>query len=316
MNGFVLINQSSDPALTRENLDAFAAVLALQQAEIDDYYQGTAWQVVVADSEAAAPQGDGWILAKFLDALDDPEALAYHSTTPQGRPLILMGVGIVKANAPAGGDWVSGPDSLLTATSHEFGETRANPYCALYTPFDGSTWIPQEICDPVQGDSYEFGMHKGLFLSNFVGPRYWSDGVGPYDRMGLVTSPRQVRPGGYQQRLVGGPNGASTAVFGAHPHEGGMAEWKRIAKAKAGTRFAKIAAKADGTDELARARSSISELRTTLEEQRAHNDNLAIHLRESAGADAFRALEAELAGARTEIAKLRDHQCVNGGHGG
>lgn len=248
MKGFVLINEGTDPTLTRDRVIAAAGVFARQQVELAQWWQRNPLSVLQADTEAAAPQEDGWTLVKSVDTLDDADALAEHTVTAQGRPLILVGLHIIRANAPAGSDWIAGPDSWTTAASHELCETPMNPYVDFYSPFDANTWIPLECCDPVQGDSYELDAGSGIYVSNFVGPRYFSDSAGPYDRMGLVKSPREIRPGGYLQKLVGGPAGSSSAVFGALPHEGGMPEWKRVAKAKAGTRFAAIAAKATGTD--------------------------------------------------------------------
>lgn len=237
MKGYVLINETTGfPDITREKLLALTAALAAQQIEEAAWWQRTPLQVIYADSEAAAPQEDGWTLMKAINVLDDPDALAYH-TEVNGRPLILIGAQIVQANAPAGSDWVLGPESFGTAASHEGLETTCNPYVSFYAPFDGQTWVPLEVADPTEGDSYQIG-GSGPYLSNFVGPRWFSDGPGPYDRMGLITRPREVRQNGYVQKLTGGPSGASTTFWGA-----AYPAWKQIAKQKPGTRHSKIAAR-------------------------------------------------------------------------
>lgn len=271
MRGFVLINESGDPDLTRERVLAIAAANAAHQIELAAWWQRTPLEVRVADAEATAPQEDGWTLAKIVPALDDPDALAYHTTTEGGRPLILIGAGIVRRNAPRGADWIAGPDSLATATSHELAETAVNPYVGFYAPLDRARWIPLEVCDPVQGDAYE--PTPGVFCSNFVGPRYFSDSAGPFDRMGLVAVARSIRPGGYQEQLTGGPGGLSQSVFGALPHEGGMAEWKRRAKARPGSRRSRIeAAWEKGTDALATATAELDVTYGTIAALRAALD--------------------------------------------
>lgn len=240
MRTYVMINESSESLIPRDHFLVMTGLLARQQVEVADWWQRMPMSVLEADGEAAAPKDDGCILVKAVDTLSDPNALAEH-TTVNGRPVVLIGVQIIKSNAPSGSDWITGPDSFLTAASHELCETLVNPYCEDYWPLDGVTWIPKEVCDPVQGDSYELDKGSGLFLSNFVGPRYFSSGAGPYDRMGLVTAPGQLRPGGYQSRSNGNPSSPSTNVFGAEAHLGGMAEWKRRAKACKGTRSSRVA---------------------------------------------------------------------------
>jgi hypothetical protein len=240
MKTFVLVNESTDPAITSDVVVAMAGTMAKQQVRLASYWQRNPMGVAMADTEAAVPADPEIVLAKFVDVLTDKQSLAYHTNTPDGRPLILIGVQIVKTNVATGADWINGPDSLLTATSHELIETFVDPYCDWWWDMDGATEIPLEAADVVQGDSYE--EDKGLFVQNFVGPRYFSGlGTGPYDAMGLVMRPGEVRMGGYQIRRVGGPGGARSNFFGALAHEGGMPEWKRIAKGLPGTRAAKRA---------------------------------------------------------------------------
>jgi hypothetical protein len=240
MRGFVLVNESSDAAVTKDVVTKMGALLARQQIELADAWQRLPLEVLEADTEASAPTDPGWVLVKLVDTLPDANALAYHTTLADGRPAVLVGVQIVKSNAPEGSNWLTGPDSLLTATSHELCECAVNPYCEDYWPLDSVTWIPKEVCDPVQGDSYELDKGSGLFVSNFVGPRYFSSSAGPYDRMQLVTAPGQLRPGGYQSRSNGNPSSPATNVFGARVEDGGMAEWKRKAKACAGSRASRL----------------------------------------------------------------------------
>lgn len=271
MKGIVLINETTGfPDITREKCLAMAAAHADQHVELAAWWQRTPLEVLYADSEAAAPQEEGWTLAKIVNVLSDKDALAEHTTLPNGRPVILIGAQIIQANAPAGSDWVLGPDSVSTAASHENVETAINPYVGFYSPFDADRWTAVEVADPGQGSSYKHEA-SGAYRSNFVGPRWYSDGAGPYDRMGLMTAAREVLPGGYVQLFTGGPSGTSSILWGADVRAGGMAQWKRDAKMKAGTRFAALAAKATGTDVVA----ELAELRGKLAFVQGANEDIA-----------------------------------------
>jgi hypothetical protein len=57
-----------------------------------------------------------------------------------------------------------------------------------------------ELCDRVQADSYEI---EGVSVSNFLGPRAFRKGDGPYDLMRLLTDPWEIRSGGYCIRRKG-----------------------------------------------------------------------------------------------------------------
>lgn len=56
-------------------------------------------------------------------------------------------------------------------------------------------------CDRTQGDVYD---REGVDVSNFLGPRAFRDGDGPYDHLGLLVEPWEVRPAGYAIRRTNG----------------------------------------------------------------------------------------------------------------
>jgi hypothetical protein len=90
-------------------------------------------------------------------------------------------------NVPAGG--------LAGVLSHELMETCTDWLARLLVqgPWKPPCWY--EVCDPVQGQSYDVG---GFDLSNFVTPAWFtSDAKAPYDFMGKLSQPFQVSPGGY-----------------------------------------------------------------------------------------------------------------------
>src|SRR6185312_16593928 len=213
MRGYALVNESTRPELTPAVMSAHASALDAQQRDVADWWERAPLPVSCVGSEKDVPVDSGIVLATYVDTLSDPDALAYHTVDQYGRPRIYIGVGIVLAN----GGTISGPGGLLSAASHELIETTVDPYCGFNVDLpDGSAETPLEAADWTQGDSYEQKGLEGLFVSNFCGPRCFDASAkdGPWDRMGLMSGPFQLRPGGYWSLRTGGPGGQWTATFG------------------------------------------------------------------------------------------------------
>jgi hypothetical protein len=137
---------------------------------------------------------DDTVPCLFMDSLDDPEAAAYH-TAIGNRPVIDCLVG-----DPAG---------YLT---HELAETLVDPTCDAWIPMPDGRMMAKEISDPTQGDSYEI---NGIKVSNFVFGSYFDpEGKAPFDKMGLITKPFEIRPGGYAVLI---DEGNEVEVFGQVP---------------------------------------------------------------------------------------------------
>ena len=87
--------------------------------------------------------------------------------------------------------------------SHELPEESVNPFLTTWVRMPDGREVAMEICDPVQGDTYtepaRYGTKTaGVLVSNYVLPSYFQiNGKPPYDRMGLVRRPFEIRPGGY-----------------------------------------------------------------------------------------------------------------------
>lgn len=64
-------------------------------------------------------------------------------------------------------------------------------------------------CDRTQGDHYDV---LGVTMSNFLGPRAFREGIGPYDYMQVLKSPWELRPGGYVIRRR--PDGTTYNLWG------------------------------------------------------------------------------------------------------
>lgn len=128
-----------------------------------------------------------WVLGLFADA-DQPGALGYHDETPTGMPLAKV-FPFVDSSAP----WSS-------IASHELLEMLADPLvCRAAQAADGR-FFALEVCDAVEEDLYDV---DGVRVSDFVLPAYFepprsTSGL-KLDHLGLIKSPYELRPGGYNQ---------------------------------------------------------------------------------------------------------------------
>lgn len=179
-----IINRSTAPEITLPVLTRIAEALVIQSArDLAGWYETAPDEFMVASS---APSG--WDMLTIVDRLGVPDAVAYHDATAAGRPRLLVGVDMVRAQ---GGVFL---DELSVAMSHEFVETRIDPYADWWADFDGKKMVALEACDPVQGDSYEI---DGIKVASFVGPRWFRGGDGPWDYLSKLKAPLTMSPGGY-----------------------------------------------------------------------------------------------------------------------
>lgn len=205
---FAIVSQAKDPAVSYSLLVGIGTSLVKQAAtDFASFWETLPCEVDVFLTAAAVPE-DRCLMLIVDDIPEAPNALAYHSITPAGRPMLRLGWETIKAN---GGTLIKGGGSMSSAMSHEVLETIGDPYVGWWSDFDGTREIALEVCDPVQGDSYEI---DGIAVSNFVGPRYFSQGPGPYDYMGSLTAPLTLSPGGYIVLREDGPAGKQTQQFG------------------------------------------------------------------------------------------------------
>lgn len=130
-----------------------------------------------------------WIVGLFAEP-DQPGALGYHDETDSGMPLAKVFPLLDK------GDGVS----WSVTASHEVLELLADPMIGLcFQAPDGRVWAG-EVCDAVENDHYTI---DGVEVSNFVLPSYFQPPKAkvPYDFLGKIVSPLEIRPGGYGQVL-------------------------------------------------------------------------------------------------------------------
>lgn len=121
------------------------------------------------------------------DGLDEPDALGYHDVIA-GRPTGLVDVA---GTIDVGGKWT------VTLT-HELAEMIVDPWCLSAAQCSSSSWVAQELCDPVEDDRYAL-TYADVACTDFVLPSYFAPGSkGPFDAGGHLTHPvPQILPGGY-----------------------------------------------------------------------------------------------------------------------
>lgn len=188
-----LINLSKRPEVSAAVVDRIAHAVELQLFE--DYaplWQSAGVTVRVSPSLDHLP-ADAMPLA-LLDAPDGSGAAAWHSYKSSG---LVYGEVFCGSALDNGGTLIEGADSVSVLVSHEALEAVEDPYANWLVQVDDRTLEWRELCDRTQGDCYE---KDGVSVSNFLGPRAFRDGPGPYDFRGLLTSPFEVRPAGYCDR--------------------------------------------------------------------------------------------------------------------
>ena len=187
---------SKSPEVNRSLLDRIAEAIEFQlNAHVSNFWQAGPVKVAAVTTPESIPNVDGVCPIIVYDEPDDTGALGWHSFDPKtGR---MPGTAFLKPILDNGGSLLEGPNSLSCTLSHEAIEAFVDPYVNDYSFVDEWTVEPKEACDRVQGDTYVIG---GVTVSNFLGPRAFRDGPGPYDWLRLMTKPWEIRPAGYCMR--------------------------------------------------------------------------------------------------------------------
>jgi hypothetical protein len=170
-----------------------AAVAAALNIQVDrDWFPvwGSRCYLKPVPKGQAPAAGTWWLVV--ADDSDTAGALGYHDLTNEGYPL---GKAFVRTAQRYNQDWA------VTA-SHEILEMIADPYVyTLAGPDSQNRIYALEVCDAVENDVYAI---HGVNVSDFVYPAWF--GNGPMDlgldHLKLLTSPFQLRPGGYISVLV------------------------------------------------------------------------------------------------------------------
>jgi hypothetical protein len=118
--------------------------------------------------------------------------------------------------------------SVASVLSHEVCEMFGDPFANFWADgpalAQGSSYA-LELCDAVEGDSYDIKLTCGdlVSVSNFILPQ-WFNAQGtakdaPFDYLGKLSKPFTMTPGGYM--IVRNGPGTEQQIFGAH-----MPDWK------------------------------------------------------------------------------------------
>lgn len=192
-----LASTSARPEITRAWLDMVAEALEYQlNAHVAPFWQLAPVKVAAVSSPESIPDVNGACPIIVYDKPDMAGALGWHTYDEKtGR---MPGTAFADPILQNGGTFLQGPNSLSCTLSHEAIEAYVDPYVNDYSYVNEKLIEPKEACDRVQGDTYEVG---GVSVSNFLGPRAFRDGPGPYDWMRLMSNPWEVRPGGYCMRI-------------------------------------------------------------------------------------------------------------------
>lgn len=176
-------------------VEFWAEAVRRQQREIAMAYGWPPPSVYTFGREVELPSSE-CVLVALVEDDGNPESAGWHGYLA-GVPISLVGV-----------QESSSPSVVL---SHECAEYAGNVDLSQWvTAPDGRRWW-RELCDAVDGQSYVidvelFGERRSVAVSDWLRPAYFAQpGVvyeiplngHVFDRMGLLSEPWSVYPGGY-----------------------------------------------------------------------------------------------------------------------
>lgn len=157
---------------------------------------GPAWGLLATvraeTPEHPARPGEWRLELRKTPTTDD--ALGLHQRSPDGTPVLLVFPPLCKQ---LGTSWSS-------CASHEVAEALVDPGCHACTELPDGTVMAVEVADACEQDTYRIG---DVEVSDFCTPNYFSptdSRASPFDYLGLITKPGEVRAGGYSQTYVPG----------------------------------------------------------------------------------------------------------------
>lgn len=141
----------------------------------------------------------GEVACALLDNLPAaPGAVAYHDVDGKAVPVIYLA-------RTACNSLLAGPDSVMSALSHEIAETIGDEGCNLWADGPGGDSYAHELCDAVQEWGYPIVSGGVSFtVSDFVLKAFFRmHAAGPLNYLAMrgtqtLTTPFQTAAGGYQ----------------------------------------------------------------------------------------------------------------------
>jgi hypothetical protein len=182
VNSVVIINSCS--AVHDDEAEAVGRVLLKQMNNhVAPAFGLAGWSGVTVAKEAGPHE---WPML-LLDRPDQPGALGDHDETADGLPIMRV---FPLLDAEDGVPW-SG------TASHEGIEATVNRHLRRAAQRPDGTWEALEPGDRTEQDLYGV---DDVMVSNFILPAGFEppkNGRGPFDFMGLLNDPFEIRPGGY-----------------------------------------------------------------------------------------------------------------------
>jgi hypothetical protein len=180
MRKFNVINKSTKVNAKEIELMVEACRIQLNQ-HAAPLLERVSWEIEVGGN-------DGFPVV-LIDSPDVAGALGYHTQDPDGRVWCRV---FTDPLLKHGGTPLRGTHSISVVLSHEILETFYNPYINLWSNRGDHTFVALELCDPVQGDSYDIDVNGSpVSVSNFVLE------AGRFDYMNKVKKPLEMSKGGY-----------------------------------------------------------------------------------------------------------------------
>lgn len=185
---------------------------------------GPLWRIIPPrvsySADGSVPEGSTPLIV--TDESEHVNALGYHTEANDGQP---FGVVMAKTVMDNGGTLITGPNSVSSVLSHEVLEIVGDPAVNLWAAAPTGFEYAVELCDPVEGDSYEL---LGVHVSNFVLPSWFDALARPdarFDFLDYLRAPYTMTRNGYLIRAKGDK---VELVFGAS-----FPEWKKDVKRRA-----------------------------------------------------------------------------------
>jgi hypothetical protein len=148
-------------------------------------------------------------LIGILDDADQAGVLGWHTEGPDAD---VYGRVFARPVLEHGGGALGGALSVCSVLSHEVIEVIGDRACNGWAQRADGVLIATELCDPVEGDSYEVtvaatdGASVSGTVSDFVFSSWFDPNArgAPYDWMDTLSAPFEVRPDGYVIAMSGG----------------------------------------------------------------------------------------------------------------
>jgi hypothetical protein len=189
-----ILNQST--VVANADVATMTAAIASQiQFDVAPIWDRAPAEVVFLTDPTAVP-ATAHVIAIVDSIQDQPTGvLGFHGANQAGQ---TWGVVAAKPELDNYGHVLTGDWSVSSTLSHEVLEMFVDPNCNLWATDGKGSAYSLEVCDPVEAPTYTV---NGVSVSNFVTPAWFNPlapvGAHQFDKLGLLTAPFTILPGGY-----------------------------------------------------------------------------------------------------------------------